>query len=262
MGCGMEKIISWNVASIRARMPALTRLLQEEKPDIVLLQEIKSTEETFPFMELARAGYHAFISGQKGYNGVAILSREQLSLQHTDLPDFTGEKQARFVECGTGNRHYISVYVPNGNPTDKDPTDARLQYKLKWMDCLTRYIDALLKEGQSVILGGDFNVILRDTDVYNPEPYRTNALMVEPVRKALFRLIQTGLTDSIRLHDPSEHLYSFWDFQMGAWRRNWGMLLDNIFISTDIICSQSGILKTVRGWEKTSDHAPVWGLFE
>jgi len=260
----MQKIISWNVASVRARMPVLTKLLEMERPDVVFLQEIKAEENTFPFMDLLELGYHAVISGQKSYNGVAILTRNTLSEVVPELPSLldADKGQARFIQATLPTGEIvISVYVPNGNPPEKDPTDTtRLAYKLRWLEALIHHISDLLTQGKTVILGGDFNVIEKDTDVYNPESYRNNALMVPPVREMYAKLCSLPLINAIRLYNPDDHTYSFWDFQMGAWARNWGMLLDALFVSQDLAprITGSGIYKQVRGWEKTSDHAPVF----
>lgn len=261
----MQKIMSWNVASIRARMPIMGKVLTTYRPDVLFLQEIKATDDNFPFMDLATLGYQSFIAGQKAYNGVAVLTKEKMEFVGNNLPDCDLEYQARFIEIKQGNTHYISVYVPNGNPPGKNPSDtSRLIYKLKWMDCLTRHIATLIQSGKSVILGGDFNVIERDSDVYNPEGYRSNALMLPVVREAFQRLTALPLTHTVRHFNPQEHLYSFWDFQMLAWAKNRGMLLDTIFISNDLLprLKSSGIYKEVRGFEKTSDHAPVFCVLE
>lgn len=257
----MQKIISWNVASIRARMPALTKLLETEQPDIVLLQEIKAEENNFPFFDLKIAGYNAVISGQKSYNGVAILSKTKLENVQPELFHESENPQARFIQATTGDLTIISVYVPNGNPPEKDPQDkTKLLYKLKWMDALNKHISELLNKGQNFILGGDFNVIELDSDVYNPEIFRDNALMLPAVRQKYAELTNQAITNTIRLKNPEPHTYSFWDFQMGAWARNSGMLLDALFINNDLKdkVDQAGVLKEVRGWDKTSDHAPVY----
>ena len=259
----MQKIISWNVASVRARWSALTTLLQQESPDIVFLQEIKATMETFPFMDCQLAGYQAVLSGQKGFNGVAILTRKPLSDVITTLPGLSDEDgvQARFIQADTADGlTLICVYVPNGNPPEKDPNDtSRLAYKHRWMKALTTHVAGLLRTGRSLILGGDFNVIERDSDVYNPEAYRTNALMLPSVRADFADLTQLPLDNLIRRFCPEPHTYSFWDFQMGAWPKNNGMLLDYLFVSQDISSAVQNacIYKDVRGWPKTSDHAPV-----
>lgn len=257
----MQKIISWNVASVRARLPVLMKLMDREQPDLVFLQEIKAEEDTFPFFDFKTIGYDAVISGQKSYNGVAILSKEKLARVTTKLFD-EDVPQARFVEAETpSGLTVISVYVPNGNPPEKDPTDkTKLAYKLKWMDALNQHIKGLLNAGKRVVLGGDFNVIERDSDVYNPEPYRTNALMLPEVREKYAELLALPIVNAIRLKNAEPHTYSFWDFQMGAWPRNLGMLLDALFVNKELAenVTAAGVLKDVRGWEKTSDHAPIY----
>ncbi|MDD3668728.1 MAG: exodeoxyribonuclease III [Alphaproteobacteria bacterium] len=255
----MQKIISWNVASLRARMPALKRLLAEERPDIVCLQEVKATDETFPAFELRLAGYHAALAGQKSYNGVAILSRAPLADIVAPLPTFAEDAEARFIQAALpGGEIVMSAYIPNGNPPERDPADtARLAYKLKWMDALTRHAEGLLRAGKKVILCGDFNVIARDADVYNPKAFEGNALMLPPVREAFARLAALPLTNALRALHPDERLYSFWDFQMGAWPRDLGILLDYIFVARGMEPAECRVLKDVRGWDKTSDHAPV-----
>ena len=162
----MQKIISWNVASIRARMPTLTRLLTEENPDIVLLQEIKAEESSFPFFDLKLLGYNAIISGQKSYNGVAILTKKEIHHIKTDLLANDPLPQARFIQAELDGFIVISVYVPNGNAPEKNPQDkTKLHYKLEWMEALYQHLTQLINAHQKVILGGDFNVIERDTDV-------------------------------------------------------------------------------------------------
>lgn len=255
----MQKIISWNVASVRARLPTLLKFLATEQPDILFLQEIKATDDNFPFFDLRLAGYSAVISGQKGYNGVAVLSREPLKVVQTSLPDFAD--QARFVRADSPDGIvWISVYVPNGTPPEKDPTDtSRLDYKLRWFQALTDTVRGLRAEGRSVIIGGDFNVIERDTDVYRPDLFRGGALMNPSVQQAFAQLQATPMINMIRRFCPDPQTYSFWDFQGGAWPRNNGILLDAILVSPDLSerVTAARIYREVRGWEGTSDHAPV-----
>ena len=257
----MQKIISWNVASIRARMAALTQLLEQEQPDIVLLQEIKAEDNTFPFFDLRLLGYNAVICGQKSYNGVAILAKTSINDIQTNLLEEPDNPQARFIQATINDLTIISVYVPNGNPPEKDPQDqTKLRYKLKWMDALNNHIASLLSANKNFVLGGDFNVIEHDSDVYNPDIFRDNALMLPVVRQKYAELTSQAVTNTIRLKNPDPHTYSFWDFQMGAWARNNGMLLDALFVNnalTDHV-QQAGVLKDVRGWAQTSDHAPIY----
>lgn len=260
------KIVSWNVASVRARWPVLHRFFTQYNPDVVLLQEIKATDTTFPFFAFQTLGYQAIICGQKSYNGVAILSKMPLKNVKTTLPNFDGEPQARYIEaCLFDNTHVICVYAPNGNPPVTNPSDtSKLDYKLKWFDALTMHIKSLTEQKKSIILGGDFNVIVKDSDVFNPDLYRNNALMVPIVREKFSQLSSLALTNVIRYFHPQDHYYSFWDFTMNAYKRNLGMLLDYFFVTHDIVQSlrDGGVYQEVRGWEKTSDHAPIWFEFD
>jgi len=259
----MQRIISWNVASVRSRLPVLEKFLIQEAPDIVFLQEIKATEENFPFMAFQTMGYHAYICGQKAYNGVAILSKESLRDVCYALPNApqSDPQQARFIQARLPDQTLvISVYVPNGTAPMNNPEDtSRLEFKIQWMDALTEHLKKLLAQGEKIILGGDFNVIERDTDVYNYKNFLDSALMVSPVRQAFERLNAVGLKNVIRSFYPQEKTYTFWDFQMGAWPRNLGILLDFFFVSPQIEkqVQSARIYKEVRGWEKTSDHAPI-----
>lgn len=261
----MKKIISWNVASIRARLPALERLLSEYTPDIVLLQETKTTEEQFPFLDMAALGYKVALSPQKAYNGVAILSKEPITDIKTGFTNMPLD-EARFVECRISDGTIvISVYVPNGASPAKDPLNPeRLNYKLAWFAALNSYVKELLDKGEKVILGGDFNVIYQDGDVYNPLVFENSPLMILPVRECFRELSSLSFVNAVRHFNKNEKLYSFWDFQGGAWFKNNGILLDTIFVSQNMAnqLQRAEILKDVRGWEKTSDHAPVLCVLE
>ncbi|MBQ8251517.1 MAG: exodeoxyribonuclease III [Alphaproteobacteria bacterium] len=256
------QIISWNVASVRARLNLIIELLKEKNPDVLFLQEIKATDETFPFEHFNQLGYRAIISGQKSFNGVAILTKLAVSEPLYQLPTWKGEiQQARFVQTTYKNIRFISVYIPNGNPPEKDPTDtSRLTYKLDWMKALTDYLKNLSALKLPFIIGGDFNVIEKDYDVYNPELYRENALMLPRVRDAFSLLNSLPITNTLRHLNKEPHLYSFWDFQGGAWQKNLGMLLDHIFVSKELESGIkfSGIYKDYRGKEKPSDHTPIF----
>ncbi len=255
------QIISWNVASIRARLPLLLELLNEKQPDIVLLQEIKTQRETFPLSEITRAGYYAYMNGQKGFNGVAILSKTPLTDVITVLPEMETDEQARFIQATDGKNVYISVYVPNGTPPANNISDnSRLEYKIRWMDALNRHLRYLSGMGNTLVLGGDFNVIAEDRDVYNPSVFEGGALMVVPVREQFQMIAKTPLVNTLRTLHFDETIYSFWDFQMGAARRNLGILLDYIFVSPILqkALVESGVYAPYRHKEKPSDHAPVY----
>ena len=257
------QIISWNVASARARLALIQELLTEKQPDFLFLQEIKSTNETFPFDSFKSLGYESVISGQKSFNGVAILSKHKIQDVVIHLPTLKNDNpaQARFVQCAYNGIQLICVYVPNGNPPEKDPEDSsRLTYKLQWMDALTEHLNNLTEQKIPFIIGGDFNVIEKDDDVYNPKLYETNALMLPCVRKAFAKFNEMGLINTLRHFHKEPHTYSFWDFQYGAWPKNLGMLLDHIFVSNCFknALTSSGVYKDYRGKEKPSDHTPVY----
>ena len=252
----MKKIISWNVASVRARMDLLKELLAQENPDVVFLQEIKVEEDKFPFFEFLALGYNAYISGQKSWNGVAVLSKEKLQIKSIALPGF--EDQARFVEAvNNAGISFISVYIPNGQAPLNNPTDtSRLEYKLRWLNALYAYMLKL----ENFIIGGDFNVIQKDKDVYNPANFKNSVLMLPAVRDAFEQLLTLNIENPIRNLYPDGGLYTFWDFAANAWQRNNGIGLDYIFLSKPHFegkIESAGVLKDYRGKEKTSDHAPV-----
>ncbi|NCB49922.1 MAG: exodeoxyribonuclease III [Alphaproteobacteria bacterium] len=256
----MKKIATWNVASVRARLPLLIPWLQDVNPDVVFLQEIKATEDVFPFLEIESLGYHVLIKGQKGFNGVAILSKEKIELVKDSLYKEGEEEQARFLEVKAGKTHYITVYVPNGASPQKDPEDdSRLKYKLNWMKALYTLIKERLETRTDFVLAGDFNVIARNEDVYNPKSYKDTVLMIPPVQEALRSVENLGVVNALRTLHPNDVIYSFWDFQFGAYGKDMGMLLDVIYLSPRLA---DGLQKTyaqkeMRGKPSPSDHVPV-----
>ncbi len=261
----MQKFITWNVAGIRPRLPLLLTLLAEEAPDFCLLQETKALESVFPFDALEKAGYHAVVSAQKAWNGTAVLCRKTPVSSLTQLPNSAHiweAPQARFVEVRPRpDLAVISVYVPNGNPPEKDPADrTRLTAKLQWMQALEAHLKNLRDQHVSVVLGGDFNVIEKDEDVYNPALYCDNALMVPPVRDAFQNLQRLLPVHVLRETAQEKPLYSFWDFQGFAFPRNFGMLLDTFLLSSDLKKNliEAGVLKKMRAAPRPSDHAPVF----
>ncbi len=247
------KIATWNVNSIKARLPVVLRWLEAEQPDIALLQELKTQEEGFPFLEIDSLGYHAIIKGQKTYNGVAILSKEPLELISDTLFE---DEQARFLEVKTGDSHVINIYAPNGNPVDTE----KYLYKLEWMDHLEKRIKILIEKDVPFLIGGDFNIIPQDHDCYDPVAWSNDALFKHETRKIYRRLINLGLTDAYRALNPDkEHSYTFWDYQAGRWNKDEGIRIDHFLVSAHIAdrMEQCWIDKTPRGWEKPSDHTPV-----
>ena len=253
----MTKIATWNVNSVRARLPRVIEWLAEAEPDIVLVQEIKATEETFPRMEIEDLGYNVAISGQKTFNGVAILAKQPIEDVVTELPGDASDEQARYVEAFVGDLRVASIYLPNGNPAPGEKFD----YKLAWMErLLDRVRDLLTNDDEAIVLGGDYNVIPADEDCYDPPAWADDAL-ARPESRRLFRaLVHLGLTDAFRALNPEPQVYSFWDYQGGAWQKDFGIRIDHLLLSPNAAdrLSSSGIDKKPRGRQKASDHTPVW----
>jgi exodeoxyribonuclease III len=253
-------VATWNVNSIKQRIDHLAAWLKERQPDIVCLQETKCVDEAFPREPLEALGYNVAIHGQKTFNGVAILSKLTFDEVVPGLPGDASDDHARFIEAVLSTRggalRVASIYLPNGNPatTDKYP------YKLKWMDRLSQYARQRLELEEPLILAGDYNVIPAEGDVPNPDAWLGDALF-KPETRARFRsLLNLGLTDAIRATSDAPGLYTFWDYQAGAWQRNLGLRIDHLLLSpqaTDRFTG-AGIDKHVRGFEKPSDHVPVW----
>lgn len=253
-------IATYNVNSINARMENLLEWLKTAEPDVVLLQEIKSEFNAFPFFELQAAGYEAKILGQKSYNGVAVLSRHKLKVTAEGLPGFE-DANARYLEAELTAEGRVfrvaSVYLPNGNPPYNDPDDdSKYAYKLAWMDALLKHAEDLLQLRRPVLLGGDFNVILTERDVYDPEPFRNNALFREEVKQKLTALQYLGFYDAFRALHPQKNGYTYWDYGGGAFTTDQGMRIDYFFLSPDAMDMLESIEvdKAPRRGTKPSDH--------
>ncbi len=252
------KITTWNVNSIRARIDNLKKYLKSSSPDIALLQEIKTEEKNYPFNELNELGYLSYVSGQKSYNGVAILSKKKLNVTGKILP---GDKikQARLISVQTKisakNIEIINIYIPNGNPVDTE----KYIYKLNWIDLFTKEIEKKLKENNHLIIAGDFNIIPEDIDVHAPEKYSDDALFRLEVRKRFRNLINLGFHDVFRNFNKKEGNYTFWDYQHGSWQKNNGLRIDHVLVSHNLIdlIEKIEIKKTIRSQIKPSDHVPV-----
>ena len=256
----MVKIATWNVNSIKARLGHVLEWLKAAAPDVVLLQELKGVAENFPLMEIEDAGYSAAVAGQKAYNGVAILSRTPLEDVTIGLPGDDSDSQARYVEAVTrldGRMVRIaSIYLPNGNPVDTE----KFTYKLRWMDRLTDHARALLALEEPVVLGGDYNVIPEDGDVWEPDLWRDDALFRMEVRRKFREILNLGYTESYRALHSELGRYSFWDYQGGAWQKDNGLRIDHLLLSpqaADLLVA-CGIDKSPRDKAKPSDHTPVW----
>jgi exodeoxyribonuclease-3 len=251
------KIATYNVNSINARLPVLLRWLAESAPDVVCLQELKAIEENFPQQAIHDAGYHAIWHGQKSWNGVAILSRngkpEEICRA---LPGDPEDLHSRYIEAMVDGIRIGCLYLPNGNPAPGPKFD----YKLRWMERLTIHAAELLASGTPVVLTGDYNVIPTSKDVYKPERWTEDALFRPETRAAFERLLAQGWTDAIRKLHPDETIYTFWDYFRNAYGRNAGLRIDHFLLSPQLEgrLKAAGVDHHVRGWEKSSDHGPVW----
>jgi len=252
------RIATYNVNGINARLPRLLEWLDEARPDVACLQEIKADGDKIPIQAIEDAGYGAIWHGQKGFNGVAILARgEQPVERRRGLPDDPDETHSRYIEAEIGGVVVASIYLPNGNPQPGPKFD----YKLAWMDKLIDRAAALLAEEKPVVLAGDYNVIPKDIDTFSVRAMAADALTQPESRAALRRLIHQGWTDAIRARHPEPtRLYTFWDYQAGAWARDAGFRIDHLLLSPQAAdrLIDADVDKAVRGREKASDHAPTW----
>ena len=251
------RIATYNVNGINGRLPVLLRWLKETKPDVVCLQELKAPEEKFPLEAIKDAGYHAIWHGQKSWNGVAILSRGLIPQEiGRVLPGDPEDVHSRYIEASIKDFHIGCLYLPNGNPAPGPKFD----YKLKWFERLIIHAGQLLRSGNPVILTGDYNVMPTEMDVYKPERWVNDALFRPESRAAFKKLVDQGWTDAIRKLYPDDIIYTFWDYFRNAYGRNAGLRIDHFLLSPQLSkrLTAGGVDKHVRGWEKTSDHAPVW----
>jgi exodeoxyribonuclease-3 len=254
------KLATWNVNSVKARQETALAWLKEAEPDVVCLQEIKCTDESFPASVFEDLGYNCAVHGQKSYNGVAILSKRPLEDVTSRLPGGDGDDHARYIEAivpsENGTMRVASIYAPNGNPIGTD----KFAYKLGWLERLQTHAKALLKFEEPLALMGDFNVIPTADDVYDPKAWLQDALFQPESRAALRRLDYLGFTDAFRACHAETHRYTFWDYQAGAWQKDHGIRIDHILLSPQAADRLTGcaIDKHVRGRDKPSDHVPVW----
>ena len=251
------KIATYNVNGVNGHLPVLLRWLEESKPDVVCLQELKAPQEKFPENAIRDIGYDAIWHGQKSWNGVAILSRVGKPLEvRRALPGDPDDTHSRYIEAAINGIVVGCLYLPNGNPAP----GPKLDYKLKWFERLTAHAAELYKSDIPVVLTGDYNVIPTERDVYKPERWIDDALFRPEVRTAFENLIAQGWTDAIRKLHPEETIYTFWDYFRNAYGRNAGLRIDHFLLSPHLKRKliNCGVDKHVRGWEKTSDHAPVW----
>ena len=251
------KIATYNVNGVNGRLPVLLRWLEESKPDIVCLQELKAPQEKFPESAIVDAGYHAIWHGQKSWNGVAILSRKSQPKEICrTLPGDPEDLHSRYIEAEIGDLTIGCLYLPNGNPAPGPKFD----YKLNWFRRLTTHAADLFASGKPVILTGDYNVMPTEIDVYKPENWVDDALFRPEVRLAFKNLVAQGWTDALRHLHPDEKIYTFWDYFRNAFARNAGLRIDHFLLTPQLAkrLKSAGVDRDVRGWEKSSDHAPVW----
>ena len=254
------KIATWNINGIKARHDVLLAWLKNAQPDIACLQEIKSLDELFPSAEIEALGYNVETHGQKGFNGVALLSRLPFDEVNRGLPGDPEDVQARFIEGvfsveGKALR-VVSLYLPNGNPVDTE----KFPYKLGWMDRLHDWAQERLQLEEGLILAGDYNVIPQDEDCWDAKVWENDALARPDSRQKFRALCNLGFTEALRASTSEAGIYTFWDYQGGAWPKNHGIRIDHLLLSPEIAPHLAGcaVDKYVRDWEKPSDHVPVW----
>jgi exodeoxyribonuclease III len=251
------RIATYNVNGVNGRLPVLLRWLQETTPDIVCLQELKAPQEKFPEKAIAELGYTALWHGQKSWNGVAILTKgTDITEIRKVLPGNTEDTHSRYIEAEVNGLIIGCLYLPNGNPAPGPKFD----YKLKWFERLQVHAAELMASKKPVILTGDYNVMPTELDVYKPEKWVNDALFRPETRDAFQKLMSQGWTDAVRTLYPDEKIYTFWDYFRNAYARDAGLRIDHFLLSDKVAKKliAAGVDKHVRGWEKTSDHAPVW----
>ncbi|AFD07520.1 exodeoxyribonuclease III [Solitalea canadensis] len=251
------KIATYNVNGVNGRLPVLLRWLEETQPDVVCLQELKAPQENFPETAILNAGYNVIWHGQKSWNGVAILARNaEITEICRVLPGDPEDEHSRYIEANVHNVRIGCLYLPNGNPAPGPKFD----YKLNWLKRFALHSSDLLKQDLPVILAGDYNVIPTENDVYKPERWVDDALFRPETRDAFHQIMAQGWTDAIRKLYPEETIYTFWDYFRNAYGRDAGLRIDHFLLSPQLQSKliKAGVDRHVRGWEKTSDHAPVW----
>jgi exodeoxyribonuclease-3 len=251
------RIATFNVNGVNGRLAVLLRWLEETKPDVVCLQELKAPDGKFPATAIEKAGYGAIWHGQRSWNGVAILARGVEPLEtRRGLPGEDADEQSRYIEAAVRGVLIGCLYLPNGNPAPGPKFD----YKLRWFQRLADHAAMLIGTGAPVVLAGDYNVMPTDLDVYKPERWLDDALFRPEVREAYAGLLDQGWLDALRATHPDAVIYTFWDYLRNAYGRNAGLRLDHLLLSPGIAprLAAAGVDREVRGWEKASDHAPAW----
>ena len=251
------RIATYNVNGVNGRLPVLLRWLEETAPDVVCLQEIKTSDDRFPAAAIEAAGYRSIWHGQKSYNGVAILARGEMPVERRrGLPGDPDDTHSRYLEAEIGGVVVGCIYLPNGNPAPGPKFD----YKLAWFEQLIGHAAGLMKQGGEVVLCGDYNAVPTPLDAYKPERWTGDAVFFPETREAYARLVAQGWTDALRQMHPGEAIYTYWDYFRNAFGRNAGLRMDHLLLSPALRrrLLASDVDFAVRGWEKTSDHAPTW----
>ncbi len=255
------KIATWNVNSINARIEHLIKFIKKDQSDIYLIQELKCINEKFPYKELENHGYICYVEGQKAWNGVAILSKCKLKILNIKIPTFHDDTQSRFLETEIQINKIkkpiklFCIYLPNGNPIETEKFD----YKIKWMKKFNEYIIELYDKNNPIIIGGDFNVIPTDDDVYSPENYKNDACAHPKTREQFRILLNKGFTDTVKFFIEGNTNWTFWGYRGGGWQKGNGLRIDHFLTTPEItdLIKEVKINREPRGWEKASDHTPV-----
>jgi exodeoxyribonuclease-3 len=253
------KIATWNVNSLKVRLPHLQDWLTSANPDVIALQETKTEDAHFPLQAIQDAGWHAVFMGQKTYNGVALISRQAPSDVTLGIPDFNDD-QKRVIAGTYGETRVIGAYVPNGQSLDSD----KYQYKLSWLKAFNDYVKQTLARWPKTVVVGDYNIAPEDRDVHDPKAWEGAVLVSPPEREAFQSLLALGLSDGMRLFDQPEPTFTWWDYRAAGFRRNLGLRIDHILISQALVplCTACEVDKAPRKLERPSDHAPVWATFK
>jgi len=251
------KIVSWNVNSLNVRLPHVLAFLEQEKPDVLALQETKTTDDKFPLDAIRDAGYQSVFSGQKTYNGVCLLSRKPATNIVVDIPGLD-DPQRRLLAASVDSIRIINVYIPNGQEVGSD----KYGYKFRWLNAFRDYLKTELAQHAQVIVLGDFNIAPTDIDVHDPGRWHEKIMCSTAERKWFQSLQQLGLVDTIRQLHSADPKFSWWDYRMNAFRRNWGIRIDHVLATTSLNPVGADIAKYYRTLERPSDHAPAWVEFE
>jgi exodeoxyribonuclease-3 len=256
---GSVTVVSWNVNSVNARLDRVLGFLRRENPDYVCLQELKCPDEKFPFEAIKGLGYHATVFGQKSYNGVAILSKQPVTIHSKNFGDGDADESARFIAVSTGSFTLMNAYVPNGQSLDSP----KYPYKLDWLKRARNFLDKDFRPTDRIVLVGDFNIAPDDRDVYDPTAWRNHIHCTPPEREALAKLVSYGFVDTLRMFHQGDKLFSWWDYREGSFPQNKGLRIDLIYATPTMAmaCREVRIDKAEREGEKPSDHAPVIATF-